>query len=69
MKAQSSSELDEDVLFIINSLKSHGFVAPQVVEQLWKDQFDWIHREMGYGVFPFTIHPDISGRPQNLLML
>ena len=24
---------------------------------------------MDYGVFPFTIHPDVSGRPQVLLML
>lgn len=48
---------------------SHGFVSPQVIEQLWKDQFDWIYREMDYGVFPFTIHPDVSGRPQVLLML
>lgn len=48
---------------------SHGYVAPQVVEQLWKDQFDWVYREMDYAVFPFTIHPDVSGRPQVLLML
>ncbi len=46
-----------------------GFVAPQVVEQLWKDQFDWVYREMDYAVFPFTIHPDVAGRPQVLLML
>ncbi len=24
---------------------------------------------MDYAVFPFTIHPDVSGRPQVLLML
>lgn len=57
------------MLFIKASPNSHGFVSPQVVEQLWKDQFDWIYREMDYGVFPFTIHPDVSGRPQVLLML
>jgi peptidoglycan/xylan/chitin deacetylase (PgdA/CDA1 family) len=48
---------------------SHGYVAPQVIEQLWKDQFTWIHRNLDYAVFPFTIHPDVSGRPQNLMML
>ncbi|MGO1739048.1 MAG: polysaccharide deacetylase family protein [Actinomycetaceae bacterium] len=57
------------MLFIKASPNSHGFVSPQVVEQLWKDQFDWIYREMDYGVFPFTVHPDVSGRPQVLLML
>jgi len=24
---------------------------------------------MDYAVFPITIHPDVSGHPQNLLML
>lgn len=57
------------MMFIKKSPNSHGFVAPQVIEQLWKDQFDWVYREMDYGVFPFTIHPDVSGRPQVLLML
>jgi len=57
------------MMFIKANANSHGFVSPQVVEQLWKDQFDWVYREMDYGVFPFTIHPDVSGRPQVLLML
>ncbi|MGO1971846.1 MAG: polysaccharide deacetylase family protein [Propionibacteriaceae bacterium] len=57
------------MMFIKGSPNSHGFVAPQVIEQLWRDQFDWIHRELDYAVFPFTIHPDVSGRPQVLLML
>jgi peptidoglycan/xylan/chitin deacetylase (PgdA/CDA1 family) len=36
---------------------------------MWRDQFDWVYREMDYAVFPITIHPDVSGRPQVLLML
>ncbi|KAI5935416.1 Zinc finger protein 746 [Manis javanica] len=36
---------------------------------MWRDQFDWVYREMDYAVFAFTIHPDVSGRPQVLLML
>ncbi len=57
------------MMYIKGYPNSHGFVAPQVIEQLWKDQFDWIYREMDYAVFPFTIHPDVSGRPQVLMML
>lgn len=57
------------MMFIKSSPNSHGFVSPRDIEQLWKDQFDWVHREMDYAVFPITIHPDVSGRPQNLLML
>jgi peptidoglycan/xylan/chitin deacetylase (PgdA/CDA1 family) len=36
---------------------------------LWRDQFDWVYREYDWAVFPLTIHPDVSGRPQVLLML
>ena len=57
------------MMFIKASPNSHGFVNPRDIEQLWKDQFDWVYRELDYGVFPITIHPDVSGRPQVLLML
>ena len=57
------------MMFIKSSPNSHGFVSPRDIEQLWKDQFDWVYREMDYAVFPITIHPDVSGRPQVLLML
>jgi peptidoglycan/xylan/chitin deacetylase (PgdA/CDA1 family) len=57
------------MMFIKSSPNSHGFVSPRDIEQLWRDQFDWVYREMDYAVFPITIHPDVSGKPQNLLML
>lgn len=57
------------MMFMKASPNSHGFVSPQAMEQLWRDQFDWVCREMEYAVYPFTIHPDVSGRPQNLMML
>jgi peptidoglycan-N-acetylglucosamine deacetylase len=57
------------MMFIKASPNSHGFVNPRQVEELWRDQFDWLYRELDYGVFPITIHPDVSGRPQVLLML
>ena len=57
------------MMFMKKAPNSHGFVNPRDIEELWRDQFDWVYREMDYGVFPFTIHPDVSGRPQVLLML
>jgi peptidoglycan-N-acetylglucosamine deacetylase len=57
------------MLFIKASPNSHGFVNPRDIEQMWRDQFDWVYRELDYGIFPITIHPDVSGRPQVLLML
>lgn len=57
------------MMFIKSAPNSHGFVNPRDIEQLWCDQFDWVYREYDYAVFTMTIHPDVSGRPQVLLML
>lgn len=57
------------MMFIKASPNSHGFVSPREIEQTWRDQFDWVYREMDQAVFTMTIHPDVSGRPQVLLML
>jgi peptidoglycan/xylan/chitin deacetylase (PgdA/CDA1 family) len=56
------------MMFIKKSPNSHGFVNPRDIEQMWRDQFDWVYRECDYAVFTMTIHPDVSGRPQVLLM-
>ncbi len=57
------------MMFIKNSPNSHGFVNPRDIEEIWRDQFDYVYREYDEAVFPITIHPDVSGRPQVLLML
>jgi peptidoglycan-N-acetylglucosamine deacetylase len=56
------------MMFIKAAPNSHGFVNPRHLEQMWMDQFDWVYRELDYAVFTMTIHPDVSGRPQVLLM-
>ena len=57
------------MMFIKKSPNSHGFVNPRDIEQMWRDQFDYVYREYDEAVFPITIHPDVSGRPQVILML
>jgi peptidoglycan/xylan/chitin deacetylase (PgdA/CDA1 family) len=57
------------MMFMKAAPNSHGFVSPRDIEVLWRDQFDWVYREMDYATFCFTIHPDVAGRPQVLLML
>lgn len=57
------------MMFMKKAPNSHGFVNPRDIEELWRDQFDWVYKNMDYAVFAFTIHPDVSGRPQVLLML
>jgi peptidoglycan-N-acetylglucosamine deacetylase len=71
MEIPASWYLDDlpPMLFIEKSPNSHGFVNPRDIEQMWRDQFDWVYREYDYAVFPITIHPDVSGRPHVLMML
>ncbi len=57
------------MMFIKASPNSHGFVNPRDIEEMWRDQFDWVYRELDYATFTLTVHPDVSGRPQVLLML
>ncbi len=57
------------MMFIKKSPNSHGFVNPRDIEEMWRDQFDYVYREYDEAVFAMTIHPDVSGRPQVLLML
>ena len=57
------------MMFIKSAPNSFGFVNPRDIEDLWLQQFDWVYREYDYAVYTLTIHPDVSGRPQVLLML
>jgi peptidoglycan/xylan/chitin deacetylase (PgdA/CDA1 family) len=47
---------------------THGYVDPYVIERLWKDQFSFLYREHDTFVFPMSIHPQVSGKPQVMLM-
>jgi len=57
------------MMFIKSAPNSHGFTNPRDIEQMWRDQFDYVYREYDEAIFPITIHPDVSGRPQVILML
>ncbi|KAJ4355763.1 uncharacterized protein N0V89_003783 [Didymosphaeria variabile] len=55
----------------LSQASTHGFVDTAVVERLWKDQFEYFYRECPDGgsfVFPISIHPQVSGKPQVLLL-
>lgn len=57
------------MMFIKAFPNSHGFVNPRDLGLMWRDTFDWVHCEHDYACFAMTIHPDVAGRPQVLLML
>ena len=48
---------------------SHGWVTGRDLEEIWKDQFDWVYRNHDYAVFPLCIHPDSAGKPHVLMLL
>ena len=66
----ASWHLDDMVplMFMKTVPNSQGFESPRVVEEVWRDAFDWVYRKHDYAIFPMTIHPDVSGRPQVLSM-
>lgn len=52
-------------MFIKDSPNSHGFVDAHVIEQKWKDHFEYLYQEEKDGfIMPITLHPDVSGRPR-----
>ena len=57
------------MMFIPAFPNSHGWVNPWDIRRQWEEQLAWVYEEMEYAVFPVTIHPDVSGRPQVLRML
>jgi hypothetical protein len=40
------------MMFIKKSPNSRSFVNPRHLEEMWRDEFDWVYREMDYAVFP-----------------
>lgn len=53
--------------FLPNVTNSHGFVAAEAIEKMWKDRFNWLWNwgpdgsGPGDFVFPLVLHPDTSG--------
>ncbi|KAL8927064.1 MAG: hypothetical protein Q9208_002610 [Pyrenodesmia sp. 3 TL-2023] len=57
------------MLFIKNAPNSHGWVNTRDVADLWRDRFDYFYREYEEFCYTVTVHPDVSGQPQVILML
>ncbi|KZO98484.1 glucose 1-dehydrogenase [Calocera viscosa TUFC12733] len=47
---------------------SQGFVDPDTILKIWKSQFDFYYREYDTFVFPISIHPQVSGKAQVMLV-
>lgn len=56
-------------MFVKASPNSHGWITGRQLEEIWKDQFDWVYKHHDYAIFPVTIHPDSAGKPHVLMMV
>jgi hypothetical protein len=50
-------------------VNSPGHSAPSKVEEIWRDDFTFMRREVPDGVFTLTMHPQVIGRGHRMLML
>ena len=46
-----------------------GLSAASKVEEIWRDEFDYMYREVEGGIFNLTMHPQVIGRGHRMLML
>lgn len=47
---------------------THGFINPRDVEVQWKDQFEFFYNEYESFIFIISIHPQVSGKSNIMLM-
>jgi peptidoglycan/xylan/chitin deacetylase (PgdA/CDA1 family) len=46
-----------------------GLSAGSKVEEIWRDEFDYMCREVDAGILTITMHPQVIGRGHRMLML
>jgi peptidoglycan/xylan/chitin deacetylase (PgdA/CDA1 family) len=46
-----------------------GLSAASKVEEVWRDEFSFMHRDVPGGVYTLTMHPEIIGKGHRILML
>lgn len=46
-----------------------GHSAPSKVEEIWRDEFTFMYRDVPTGVYTLTMHPQVIGRGHRFLML
>lgn len=54
--------------FSMKNPGTHGYVNPKDIEEQWRDQFSFHYRENETFIFPISIHPQVSGRSNIILM-
>ncbi|MDQ3693469.1 MAG: polysaccharide deacetylase [Chloroflexota bacterium] len=53
----------------LTNRRSPGLSAASKVEEIWRDEFTYMYREVEGGVYTLTMHPQVIGRGHRMLML
>lgn len=61
--------LDDFPLFEYDQRTRTGMAPASRVEEIWRDEFDYMVDRMSGGVFTLTMHPQVIGRGHRMLML
>ena len=59
----------ENVTLKQGGLRTVGLSAASKVEEIWRGEFDFMHREIEGGCFTLTMHPQVIGRGHRMLLL
>jgi peptidoglycan/xylan/chitin deacetylase (PgdA/CDA1 family) len=46
-----------------------GLSAPSKVEEIWKDEFTFMYRDVPNGIYTLTMHPEIIGKGHRIMLL
>lgn len=54
--------------YMLKNPGTHGFINPRDIEIQWKDQFEFFYREYDSFIFTLSLHPQVSGKSNVMLM-
>lgn len=61
--------LDDYPIFEWNGARGSGLAAPSAVEEIWREEFNFMYEHVPGGVFTLTMHPKVIGRSHRMRML
>jgi peptidoglycan/xylan/chitin deacetylase (PgdA/CDA1 family) len=61
--------LDDHPHFEWNAQRGSGHAAPSHVEEIWREEFEFMYERVPGGIYSLTMHPQVIGRGHRIRML
>lgn len=61
--------LDDYPYFEWNATRGSGNTAPSLVEEIWREEFEFMYERVPGGIYTLTMHPQVIGRGHRIRML